>query len=79
MRSTMFKTALAALLLSAPMSMAYARDHDHHGGDRGDHQASMSRSTDEEDDSGSSKPIYGRVPAACTPWETVWACTHAHR
>ena len=76
MRSTLLKAAIAALLVSSPLSMAYARGHDH-GGGRGSHEMSQQRGTRDDDDSTSSQPIYGTQ--ACMPWHTVWACMHNQR
>lgn len=76
MRSTLLKAAIAALLVSSPLSMAYARGHDH-GGGRGSHEMSQSRASRDDDDNTSSQPIYGTQ--ACMPWQTVWACTHNQR
>ena len=78
MRSTLLKAAVAALLVSSPLSMAYARGHDH-GGGRGSHEMSQPRASRDDEDNDASQPVYGKAPLVCMPWQTVWACMHDQR
>lgn len=90
MRSMALTAVLAAVLVSAPLGLAFAggRDHDH-GHDHGHHDRdrerpshatnerniSQSKGITDGDNTNSSAPISGRPLPPCVPGQLLWSCS----